>query len=166
MKLNHFKLIVFSGLVWFGIGIYLLTLGMRFIVGIAQGAVNDTTSLVAVFSPAAGGREQAALLLIVIGLLIGFIKGRYVFSKTVQRVVQRIVSLPLPVKLSQVYGVGYLALIASMVLLGMGLKWIGLPLEIRGVVDVAIGSALMNGALLYFRSAGVVCKQQSRIGKG
>jgi hypothetical protein len=157
---NHFKLIVFSGLLWLGIGAYLLTLGMRFVVGVAQGAVGDTTSLIAIFSPLAGGREQAALLLIIIGLLIGFLKGRFVFTKTVQKVVQRIISLPMPIKLSQVYGARYLGLIGGMILLGMSLKWFHLPLEIRGMIDVAIGSALMNGALLYFRSAAAFRKQK------
>ncbi len=151
MKLNHFKLILFSGLIWFGIGIYLLSLGMHFIVDTATGEINSTSPLMATFFPIAGSREQAGMLLIVIGLLIGFLKGRYVLSKTVQRVVQRIISLPLPIKLLQVYGVRYLALIAVMLLLGMSLKWFKLPLDVRGVVDVAIGSALMNGALGYFR---------------
>ncbi|MBS0606031.1 MAG: hypothetical protein KF898_06735 [Parachlamydiales bacterium] len=161
MKLNHFKLILFSGLVWFGIGIYLLSLGMHFIVGTATSAVNDTSSLIALFSPIAGSREQAGLLLIVLGLMLGFLKGRFVLSKTVQRVVQRIISLPLPIKISQVYGVRYLALIGFMVLLGMSLKWFKLPLEVRGLVDVAIGSALMNGALGYFRLGFAFRKQQS-----
>ena len=164
--LNHFKLILFSGVVWLGIGTYLLTLGMRFIIGVAQGAVqgavHDTSSLITLFSPIAGGREQAALLLVVMGLLVGFIKGRYVLAKTVQRVIQRIISLSAPIKLSQVYGVRYLGLIAVMVLLGMSLKWLQIPLEVRGMIDVAIGSALMNGALLYFRFGFALRKEQNK----
>lgn len=161
--INHFKLIIFSGLVWLGIGTYLLTLGVHFIVGVAQGPVGDTPSLLAIFSRIAGGREQAASLLIVLGLCIGFLKGRLVFTKTVQKVVQRIISLPMPIQLSQVYGARYLGLIAGMVLLGMSLKWFHLSLDIRGMVDVAIGSALMNGALLYFRSGIAFRKNKSEI---
>ncbi len=162
MKLSHFKVILFSGLVWFGIGIYLLSLGMHFIVDTATGAVNSTSPLIGAFSLIAGSREQASILLIVIGLLIGYLKGRYVLSKTVQRVVQRIILLPLPMKLSKVYGVRYLALIVVMVLLGMSLKWFKLPLDMRGLVDVAIGSGLMNGALAYFRFGLGFRKEQSR----
>lgn len=152
MKLNHFKLILFSGAIWFCIGMYLLTIGMRFIVHVSQFGT-EGFSLISRFTPIAGSREQAALLLIVLGLLIGFMKGRFVLSKTVQRVVQRIISLPLPIKFSQVYGPGYLALIAGMILLGMSLKWLHFPIEFRGIIDVAIGSALLNGATAYFRTA-------------
>jgi uncharacterized BrkB/YihY/UPF0761 family membrane protein len=153
LKLTPFKLIFFSGLIWFAIGLYLLTLGMHFIVGTAVSKAYDPSSLLYLFSKVAGSREQAALLLIILGLLIGFIKGRMVLAKTVQKVVQRILALPRPIKLSQVYGVRYLALIALMVLLGMSLKWLQVPPVLRGVIDVAIGSALMNGASAYFRMA-------------
>lgn len=161
VKLTPFKLIIFSGFVWFAIGLYLLTLGMHFIVGTAVSGAYDPTSLLALFSPIAGGREQGALLLIVIGLLLGFIKGRLVLAKTVQKVVDRIRSLPMPIKLSQVYGLSYVALIGVMVLLGMSLKWLQVPLVLRGIIDVAIGSALMNGASAYFRTAFALRKKKA-----
>ena len=149
--MSHIKWMVFSGAIWFAIGISLLSLGMKWIVSISTGT--EHSSLITAASSIAGNREQGALLLIVIGLMIGFLKGKYVLSKTVQRMVQRIVSLPAPARLSQVYGVGYLGLILVMMLLGMGLRWLHVPLDIRGVIDIAVGSALMNGALNYFRSA-------------
>ncbi len=162
MRLNHFKLIILSGLMWLGIGGYLLSLGMNFIVRTAELGAAETASLIARFAPIAGSREQAALLLVVIGLLIGFIKGRYVLSKTAKRLVQKIISLPAPIKLSQVYGVKYLGLIGVMVLLGMSMKWFHIPTEVRGLIDVAVGSALMNGALFYFRSGFALRKQRSQ----
>ncbi len=160
MRLSKPVWIALSGVTWFIVGIGLLTLGMQFVVFKTQIDLYETESLIAHLSSLAGGREQAALALITIGLIIGFMKGRFVLVKTVKRVVNRILSLEEPVRISQVYSKTYLLLIGSMVLLGMSMKWIGLPLEIRGVVDIAIGSALMNGASAYFRAAFSLYKQR------
>jgi hypothetical protein len=153
MFLSKTSWIAISGVIWFIVGIGLLTLGLNFIVFKAQSDLSDTTSLIAKLTRVAGGRDQAALVLVMIGLIIGFIKGRFVLAKTVRRVVERILSLQMPVQFSQVYSRGYLMLIGGMILLGMSMKWLGLPDEVRGLIDVAIGSALMNGATAYFRIA-------------
>ena len=159
MPLSKTAWIVISGLIWFMVGIGLLTLGLNFIVFKAQMDLADMTSLIAKLSPLTGGREQAALALITIGLIIGFIKGRFILGKTVRRVSERILSLPQPVKFAQVYSKGYLMLIGGMILLGLSMKWLGIPTDVRGTVDVAIGSALMNGAMAYFRVAFAVKKE-------
>ena len=117
--------------------------------------------LLASLAKLAGSNQQAALLLIVLSLAVGFIKGRLVLSKSAQRVVRRILSLPNPIHLSQAYSKGYLMLVGGMVLMGMSLKWLNLPLDVRGAIDVAIGSALMNGALAFIRCADTVRKQRS-----
>ena len=158
MRSSQVLWIVISGIVWFVVGIGLLTLGMHFIIAKAQLDLYETRSLIFHFSSLTGGREEAAFALIDLGLLMGFLKGRFVLSKTVKRVVARIVSLPEPLSVSQIYSKGYLALIGGMVLLGISMKWTGIPVDIRGVVDVAIGSALMNGASAYFRAAFAVHK--------
>jgi hypothetical protein len=153
MQLSKRAWITISGMIWFIVGIGLLTLGLNFIVFKAQIETQETTSLIAKIAPMAGGREKAAMTLIVIGLILGFIKGRFVLIKTVRRVVERILALSLPIKISQVYSKNYVMLICSMILLGLSMKWLGLPTEVRGLIDVAIGSALMNGAVAYFRLA-------------
>jgi hypothetical protein len=160
MRLKQIPLIVLSGLIWFGIGLFLMHLGLNFIVE-AAGNKETPTFLIRLFSKLAGTQEQAALLLIVIALTLGFFKGRLVLAKTAARVVKRILSLPNPVPITQVYGKGYLLLIAAMVLLGMSLKWLQLATDIRGVIDVAVGSALMNGAVHYIRHASAIRKQRS-----
>ncbi|MES2121738.1 MAG: hypothetical protein V4492_03040 [Chlamydiota bacterium] len=162
MRLRKTSWIALSGIVWFVVGFGLLTLGLRFVVEFARFNVSDTTSLIAQLTPIAGGREQAAMALIMIGLIIGFIKGRFVLVKTVRRVTERILKLPEPVKFNQVYSRGYLFLIAGMIALGVSMKWLHVPQDIRGMVDVAVGSALMNGAMLYFRLALTISKEQKQ----
>ncbi len=131
----HKTFITLSGLVWLVVGIFLLMKGLSLI------------------TTAHTNADQTAVLLISFGLAIGFIKGRFVLRKTVNRVVDRIRSLPLPIQFSQVYSKGYYFLIGGMILLGMSMRWMPIPIAVRGTVDVAIGFALMNGAILYFRAA-------------
>jgi hypothetical protein len=85
-------------------------------------------------------------------LFVGFLKGRFIFTKTVGRITRRIHSLPSPISFRTVYPPAYWILIGSMMGLGMAMKHLPISLDIRGFVDVAVGSALMNGSLLYFRS--------------
>lgn len=160
MRLKHIPLIILSGLLWFGIGLFLLSLGLNFVVEAASNTASPSF-LIRLFTRLAGSPQQSALLLIVIALALGFVKGRLVLSKSAARVVRRIVSLPNPVPLSQAYGKGYLMLIAGMVLLGMSLKWLNLPSDLRGFIDVTIGSSLMHGAIAYVRLAETIRKQRS-----
>jgi hypothetical protein len=104
-------------------------------------------------SPYFGGIEQAIVALIALSLFIGYMKGKHVLGKSAKRVAGRICNLPNPANLFTIYSRGYCLLILGMVGLGMGIKYLGIPNDVRGVIDVAIGAALINGSLLYFRMA-------------
>ncbi len=161
MRLSRTAWVALSGAVWFVVGISLLTVGMRLIVFKAQLDIQETSSLIARFSPMAGGREEAALVLVMGALLIGFIKGRFALGKAVRRVTARLTALVEPISIGQIYGKGSLFLIGGMILLGQLMRRVGLADEIRGVIDVAIGSALINGAALYFRAALTLRRQKN-----
>lgn len=152
-KVNHVTMIVLSGLVWLVVGCFLLPLGLNFIVGsiLKENLITVHRPVLDFLAPFAGGVDSAALLWIVFALLVGFFKGRYVFAKTVQRSVTRILALPNPAPLSQIYPLAYYILLGSMILLGVLVRFA--PLDVRGGVDVAVGAALINGAMLYFRQA-------------
>ena len=132
--MKHRGWIAFSGFVWFAIGAMLLYKGLH-LISFGQTA------------------EKNATLLIAVGLLVGFIKGRFVLAKTVRRVVLRICSLSLPIRYKDVYTPSYYFLILGMMGLGILFRFLPIPIDIKGSVDVAIGSALINGAMLYFRAA-------------
>lgn len=149
-NMKHRGWIVLSGVIWFAIGAMLLYKGLRFI---SLGIVAPT-SMCKSLSSTLGSEQRAATLFVAFGLLIGFFKGRLVLSKTVRRVVGRILSLPLPIRPSQVYQPAYYLLIGAMVMLGLLFRYLPIPIDLRGMIDVAIGSALVNGALLYFRASG------------
>ncbi len=141
--------IAFSGLLWLGVGVMLLTKGLSLF---AQ-AVLDPTSLCARMSGYFGSARQTAIAFIGVSLALGFVKGRFVFSKTVRRVVQRIEQLSLPIRPQHVYSRPYLLLILSMVGLGLSLRFLPILPDVRGFVDVAIGSALINGSVLFMIAA-------------
>lgn len=151
-KLTHATLIFLSGCVWLLVGCFLLPLGLNFIVEtLLRENSGQFYPVLHFLAPYAGGLEPAALIWIAMTLLIGFLKGRRVFAKSVNRSVARILTLPNPAPLSKIYTPGYYLLLGSMVLLGVLVRFA--PLDIRGGVDIAVGSALINGAVLYFRQA-------------
>ena len=131
--MSHKTWILLSGVIWGVIGCLLLYKGLQLL---AEEVSSDSSR---------------ASWLIALGLLLGFFKGRYVFRKTVQRISLRIMSLPAPVGFVDAFPKSYWLLLTSMMTLGFLLRLV--PIEVRGVIDVAIGSALMQGAMLYFRVA-------------
>lgn len=149
LKFSHKTLICISGLVWFAVGIWLLNLGLNFLLAGKSGYYPLLTSL----APYFGGTEVSALALICVALIIGLLKGRHVLGKSARQGIARIRTFANPMSLASLYSAKYYILLAVMIGLGISMKWIGLPEDIRGFVDVAIGSALINGAMVYFRGA-------------
>jgi hypothetical protein len=84
-----------------------------------------------------------------LGLAIGLAKGHFVLSKTMRRLKTRLTGLTEPISLRTAFPPAYLALIAVMVGLGILLRWA--PDELRGVIDLAVGTALSSAALIYGR---------------
>jgi hypothetical protein len=157
MRLNHRTAIVCSGMLWLVIGVMLLYKGMNLIMLAVQ--IPSSAILLPKIAPLTRGIEQAALILMCVGIFVGFMKAKFIFSKTVNRVVSRIVSFAEPVPISQIYTKGYIILILGMSALGMSLKFFHLPHDVLGLLDVVIGSALTQGAMLYFRAAAALSKK-------
>jgi hypothetical protein len=153
LKVSHTTMLVISGFIWLAIGCFLLPLGLNFVV---ESILKDNWAMEnhPLLNPLAkwvGGAEQAVLFLITAALWVGFMKGRFVFAKTVQKSVDRILLLSNPVEISQIYTKKYYLLLGSMFFLGFLMKFT--PMDVRGAVDIIIGSALIQGAVLYFRQA-------------
>lgn len=153
LKLSHTTLIILSGLVWLAVGCFLLPLGLNFIVSaiLKDNLLTHSRPILDTLAPLVDGLEPAALVLIALALLVGYFKGRYVFKKTVDQSVSRILSMPNPAPLHHLYTMKYYILLGAMVFLGFIVRY--MPLDVRGFVDVTIGAALINGAMLYFRAA-------------
>lgn len=145
MQLTHSRLIMLSGALWLCVGLFLLPFGITLLL---KGEGRPlTTSLVPVF----GGLEEATVAIIAFALFVGYVKGRFVLGKSSKRIVDRIRSFPNPTSLMNIFSPAYLVLIGSMILLGISIKFFGVPNDVRGMVDVAIGAAMINGAVITFR---------------
>ena len=153
IKVSHHWLAALNGLIWLCIGVILLNLGLNFMV---ESILESNLALVKrplldPLSHLLGSRDNALIGLLSFCLLVGFVKGRLVFQKAVIRGIQRIRTLPNPAPLSQIYDKKYYILLGCMLLLSVGLRFVSL--DIRGAIDIAVGVALVQGAVLYFRSA-------------
>ncbi len=156
MKLNHKKLVLLAGCVWLAIGVFLLSLGIQFILATVRdpslSLVPNHFSLSHYFSRFTTDKSQAASLMIIFCLVVGYFKGKMALAKSVTRQIKRIESLPNPAHLKYLYSKGYYLLIALMISLGVIMRFLPITLDTRGAIDTIIGSALINGAMLYFRN--------------
>lgn len=165
-KLSHTTLIVISGLVWLGVGFFLFSLGLNLIVESTHLdllAIEKHSPILETLAPYFG-MEQAALLLVVLCLAAGYAKGRFVLGKSARRGVARILTFSNPTSIANIYSRSYYLLLALMIGLGMSIKFLGLPDDVRGAVDVTIGAALINGAMIYFKLASALRQKMSQTG--
>ncbi|NGX62392.1 MAG: hypothetical protein K940chlam9_01889 [Chlamydiae bacterium] len=155
---THKKLFFIAGLVWLAIGTSLLTLGIHFIMETLRNPVVHLSQpgkfslLLFLDSLFSHNRQNTVVVILSTAILAGYMKGKFVLGKSVERHKKRIASLPNPTSIRYLYTKGYLLLIASMMGLGFLMKVLPITIDTRGAVDVTIGSALVNGATLYFRS--------------
>ena len=153
LRLSHAKLALLSGLVWALIGGLLLNIGLNLLVNSPGLTVeSDKYPLIALLTPYLGSLQECAIVLVAAALFIGYFKGRYVLGKSAKRGVERLLTFPNPTSLKNIYSAKYYILIALMCGIGMSIKFLGIPNDVRGFIDVAIGSALINGAMIYFRA--------------
>lgn len=158
LKLSHASLIAISGIIWFGIGCFLLSLGLKLI---TTTSIDQYAPLLGKMAPYFGGIESAALFVIIICLAFGYLKGKFALGKAARRGIAHILTFPNPTSLKNIYSAKYYILLSLMVALGMSIKYLGIPNDIRGAIDVIVGSALINGAVIYFRLAYALRKGES-----
>lgn len=157
LKVSHATMITISGAIWLAIGLMLLRMGVNLLLPpAAQEGESFYLPLVQSMAPYFGGLKGALLGLLLFALVVGYLKGRFVLGKSARKGVERILSFPNPVSIVQIYSPKYFILLGLMVLLGISIKYMGLPNDVRGAIDVTIGIALLTGALIYFRYAGIL----------
>ncbi len=153
-KLTHSKLLAISGLIWLSIGALLLKLGIQFILfGWTATRFSDEgySSLFPYLSQSLAGYENACLLLVALGILVGYVKGNVVMRKAAQRAYARISELPNPAPLFSIYSRANYIILAIMMGLGLTMKFLDISYDVRGFIDTAVGIALIQGAIHFFR---------------
>ncbi len=147
-----------SGLIWLALGVFLLWRGVSLVVGACEVESDGFHPFVDALSLALGSVQKVALLLMSLGLILGYFKGRFVLTRTAERTIARINSLPKRARISQVYGRGSILLMVLMMGMGMTLRALGAPEELRGFILVAVGCALLYGSTTIFRAIpNIIC---------
>lgn len=153
-KLKQPTLIVISGLIWFAMGFWLFSKGINFLITSTKtlDALKETL-IIKNFTLDPQRAQEMAIMFLLVALLVGYLKARVILSKTANRVIQNIVSKENPAPLSAAFEKKIIILILVMGGIGMLINFTGMPIDLRGFIDTAIGAALINGASFFFREA-------------
>lgn len=97
-----------------------------------------------------------------LALGVGLLKGKIVLDRTANRVIDRVATLqePNPFKsIFQMFGAKTIGLILAMMGIGVGLRIAGVSFEIRGLIYIAVGAALMWSCRCYWLASAQVAKE-------
>jgi hypothetical protein len=150
LKLSHATVSFISGLIWICVGCFLMQMGLKLILDPTYAPATNTPILSNI-QGVMGGLQEAGIALVAIALYIGYLKGKYLLRKSARQGVERLSAFPDPMPIQSMYAPKYYILLGAMIGLGLSMRFLGLPNDIRGGIDVAVGAALINGALEYFR---------------
>jgi len=153
MRLSRLNGIRLYGFLWLAAGLMLMSKGMPLLV---KSAIRDELPLISFLKPFTGSSEQAAMVLVLFSLVLGLLKGRLVLAKAANKMMIRLSGFSDPVPISRLFTLRYCLILALMILLGVSLRFQRLPYDVHGLIDLAVGSALINGALVYFRGKSLV----------
>lgn len=139
-------LLKISGLIWLAVSFLLLLMGFKFLLA-------SVNSCVGVFLPqlvkTLANEKGAIFSVSFFSAALGLLKGSFVMKRSAKRTIARIEALQPPFSLHQLYSPGYIALVAVMMSLGVLMKVLSCPLDVRGSVDIAVGVALFRGAFFF-----------------
>ncbi len=148
------SLIALAGFIWFSIGLALLGKGLHLLLSLSFVSGKKTGPLLnALMYAFTGALVPSLLFIVVLGLLLGMIKGRWALARSARRTIARIAPMQGHIKLTKLYRIHDYLLVIGMIGLGRLMHWMQLPSDLHGLLDVTIGSALVNGAMIYFRYA-------------
>ncbi|MDN3504276.1 MAG: hypothetical protein P0S95_01715 [Rhabdochlamydiaceae bacterium] len=151
MKFSYTSALILSGIVWVIVGVGLLVKGYNYALQMVN--LHDINLINEMSRHQFHVAQRKLLTVAMISTVIGYLKGRFVLSKTVDRFFKRIAKLDEPLSLNQIFTKRYIVLILTMMTLGMGLRFLELPYIVKAVIDFAVGSALIYGGYKYFKTA-------------
>lgn len=165
MRFGHITAIIVSGVLWFIIGSLLFFKGLFLVAqSLALWDSSQLTSLPLLnyLSKYLSTPQMSAMYLIFTGVLVGFLKAKFVLSKTAQKNVSRLLKKPSPLYLKDLFTVSYMILIGFMAMLGMFFRFIPIYKDVKAFIDIAVGFALIYGFILYLKHASALKMKKSK----
>ena len=151
LKIPSTRALQLCGLIWLVVGFSLLRKGILFASDLASASAPvQATWLYYQLIALLGSSEKASLAITAVGFFIGVLKSRTVLFMTAKRNAARLLALD-EVSLTELLDKRFLLLIGLMMGLGMSLNYFSMPIDWRSLIDIAVGSALIQGASYYFR---------------
>lgn len=135
IKLSSLKMKSLALILWLTGGFILLGRGVTFLLQNPE----PPSSMLLIFS-------------IVLAVVIGLAKGKFVLSKTSQKNIERIDAFTEPKAPIHVYSVRSWIIISLMVLISLSLTFFNAPALVRGAVNIGIGAALIVSSLAYMKA--------------
>lgn len=126
------------GVLWLFSGILLFSKGVRLLLDIQAYRLWPAKS-------------EIIALLICIGLFLGQFKAKIVLRKAANKKILAMHSQG-TLTFFQIFNFRYIFLIATMIFLGFLLKFSHTPCDIRGMINVTIGTALIQSSIFYFKA--------------
>ncbi len=146
--MNQNKAMGLAGGMWCCIGVTLLVRGLSFIQMLMENNIQGPlVNFLSRFSLSQA--FSTPIILLLIGVLIGFIKGNTVLKKAAEKNIVRLIGME-KIALWNIFPVSGWAIMLVMMVVGMMIKMLGISPDVRGVVLVAVGSALIQGGMTYF----------------
>jgi hypothetical protein len=160
-QLTYPKGAFLSGVLWLAVGSLLFSKGVVLLQSLLVPGIT-TGFFHASFFGSLSSQVKVQLILIA-GLWIGFIKGNFVLRRSANRVLNHIVNQEEPIQLKNLYPKSYLILLGCMCAMGMSLKWIPINPDVKGLIDITVGTALIIGSWHYFKKSWILSKALKNI---
>lgn len=148
MEISHKAHLRVAFFLWAIVGTGLLSVGSHFIWGVAQASPWADPSI-----------------WMVVAVVLGYVKGKFVITKVGRRNVARIFTLPDASPLYRTFSVKSWMLVLLMIAIGRTIRFFGAPPMGVGVIYVAVGVALLIGSQVYLSSPSIVANEEAIQGR-
>lgn len=137
-----------SGSIWAIIGFMLLRKGLSFLVLSKTQAISHVFDFILHLTKS---KSLTGIVLICIALFLGLMKGRTIIKKSAERIMVNWEKSDKISPFNLFDKRGYI-LMGLMMGLGFVFNVLPIPYDIRGIIDVAVGYALLHGSFAFFRA--------------
>ena len=154
LRFSRTAILRIAGIIWFGVGAFLVYKGLLFL-GVERFSWEfhvDDTSRMAVLARS-WGLDTVFFTLVMVSFVVGTVKGRMVLVRSINRMEKYLFSLKAPIVFYRMFPPAMWIIMIVMMGLGMLMNVLHVVLWLRGSIDVAVGTALIQGAFQYFQRA-------------
>ena len=140
--------------IWFLVGGMLLYKGVEYLMeSVAlQLIARDEQPLLGFFTHLLGSPYYALMQMLFASLAIGYVKGFLALKRSTERLIRVVQPYGEKIPLAAAFPWWYVAVMVVMMGLGMAMKFAPLYSDVRGMIDVAVGFALLSGSTFFLRA--------------